>query len=113
MSEDKPSIGMPEVRFIGSCGTCPNCGSKSVRFKVPLESYIETEDLKLAKVVLDFTNPNYWLNTTVTTCAKCGYQFHLRDSNPNFFQGLEETKKKDGANPAKWSYKFEDYTEEK
>ncbi|MHA1149510.1 MAG: hypothetical protein ACTSR8_14845 [Promethearchaeota archaeon] len=112
MSEEKPSIGMPEVRFIGSCGKCPNCGSTSVRFKLPLESYIETENLKLNRVVLDFTNPNYWLNTTVTTCAECGFQFHLRDSNPNFYQGLEETKQKEGATPVKWSYKFDDYTEE-
>jgi len=111
MSKEE-GIGMPEVKYIGSCGTCPNCGSKSVRFKVPLESYIETKDLKLNKVVLDFSNPNYWLRTTVTTCAECGYQFHLRDHNENFFKGLEETRKKEGTEPNTWYYDFEDYKTE-
>lgn len=112
MSKETSGIGMPEVKFIGSCGKCPNCGSTSVRFKLPLESYIETEDLKLAKVVLDFSSPQYWLNTTVTTCAKCGYQFHLREHNPDFYQGLEETRRKQGEKPNKWYYEFESYKTE-
>ncbi len=68
MSEE--GIGMPEVRYIGSCGKCPNCGSTSVRFRLPLESYLETKEGKLAKVVLDFRQPTYWLNTTTTKCAE-------------------------------------------
>lgn len=114
MSDKKEDmgIGMPEVRYIGSCGKCPNCGSIDVRFKLPLESYIETKDGKLNKVILDFKEPNYWLNTTVTTCAKCGFQFHLREDNENFYQGLEETRQKEGTQPVKWSYDFESYKKE-
>jgi hypothetical protein len=107
MSEE--GMGMPEVKFIGSCGKCPNCGSTSVRFKLPLESYIETKDLKLNKVVLDFSSPQYWLQTTVTTCAKCGYQFHLRDNNDNFYKELQETRETEGTTPVKWSYDFDSY----
>ena len=114
MAEKKEDIGigMPEVKYVGSCGKCPNCGSTDVRFKLPLESYIETKNGKLAKVVVDFSSPQYWLKTTVTTCAACGFQFHLRDGNENFYQGLEETRKKEGTQPVKWSYDFNDYKTE-
>ncbi len=111
MSKEE-GIGMPEVEYIATCGKCPNCGSESVHFKIPLESYIETKGLRLSKVVLDFTKPNYWLNTTTTECVECGYQWHLRDSNPNFYKGLEETRQKQETRPVKWSYKFDTYTEE-
>ena len=112
--ENDIGIGMPEVKFIASCGKCPNCQSTDVQFKVPLESYLETKDGKLDKVVLDFSSPQYWLKTTVTTCAKCGYQFHLRDNpeNENFYQGIEETRQKEGTQPVKWSYDFESYKTE-
>ena len=112
MSEDKEGIGMPEVKYIASCGKCPNCGSTSVRFRLPLECYMETKDGKLNKVVLDFTNPSYWLKTTTTHCAECGYEFHLREHNENFYQGLEETRQKEGMSPNKWYYEFESYKTE-
>ena len=102
-------VGMPEVKFIASCGKCPNCGSTDVQFKLPLESFLETKDGKLNKVVLDFRSPQYWLKTTVTTCAKCGYQFHLRDNNENFYQGIEDTRQKEGTQPVIWYYDFESY----
>lgn len=111
MSEekDKEGIGLPEVRYIASCGKCPNCGSTSVRFKLPLECYLESKDLKLDKVVLDFTNPQYWLKTTTTQCAECGYEFHLRDTKDDFYKGLQETRKKEGQMPNKWYYNFKEY----
>lgn len=113
MSEesDNEGIGLPEIRYIASCGKCPNCGSTSVRFKLPLESYIETDDLELDKVVLDFTNPRYWLKTTTTKCSECGYEFHLRDHVDDFYKGLQETREKEGQMPNKWSYDFDNYTE--
>ena len=111
MSEEE-GIGMPEVKYIGSCGKCPNCGSTSVRFRIPLESYIETKDSKLYKVVLDFRNPTYWLKTTTTKCAKCGYEFHLRDHNDDFYKSLQETREKSGAKPNSWYYMFDDYKTE-
>ncbi len=107
--QEDNGIGMPEVRYIASCGKCPNCGSNSVRFRLPLECYLETKDGKLDKVVLDFSSPQYFLKETVTTCAKCGYQFHLRNHNENFYQGLEETRQKEGKGPIKWYYEFDSY----
>jgi len=112
MTEENEGIGMPEVRYIGSLGKCPNCGKSSVRFKLPLESYIETKDGKLNKVVLDFSSPQYWLKTTTTTCAYCGYEFHLRDNNDNFYKGLEEARQNEGTKPVKWYYEFESYKTE-
>ncbi len=109
VEENEIGIGMPEVKFIASCGKCPNCESTDVRFRVPLECYMETKDGKLDKVVLDFSSPQYWLKTTVTTCAKCGFQFHLRDTNDTFYQGIEETRQKEGTQPVIWSYDFESY----
>lgn len=108
-NEEEAGIGMPEVKYIASCGKCPNCGSTSVRFRLPLECYLETKDLKLAKVVLDFRNPQYWLKETVTRCANCGFEFHLRDHNENFYQGLQETREKEGTQPTVWWYEFDNY----
>ena len=68
-----PGIDMRQVKYIASIGHCPKCGSDSVKFRLPFESYLETKDKELIKVVLDFSSPQYWLKTTVTTCAKCGY----------------------------------------
>ncbi len=114
MAENKEKIGinMNQVKYIGKVGECPNCGSTSVRFRLPLECYLETENKKLNKVVLDFSRPQYWLKTTVTTCAKCGYQFHLRNHNNEFYMGLEESKNDKGDDYVKWSYKFDDYQSE-
>jgi len=112
MTEEESGIGMPEVKYIGSCGKCPNCGSTSVRFSLPLESYLETKDGKLNKVVLNFSSPQYWLKTTTTKCANCGYEFHLRDHNDNFYNGLEEARKTQGTKPVKWYYNFDDYKTE-
>jgi hypothetical protein len=105
-------IGMPEVKYIASCGKCPNCGSTSVRFKVPLESYLETKDGILNRVVLDFSSPQYWLKTTTTKCAYCGYEFHLRNHNEDFYKGLQETRQKEGTQPVKWFYDFDSYKTE-
>ena len=105
-------IGMPEVKYIAACGKCPNCGSTSVRFKLPLESYMETKDGKLDKVVLDFTSPQYWLKTTTTKCSYCGYEFHLRNHNEQFYNGLQETRQKEGNQPVKWYYDFDSYKTE-
>lgn len=113
MSDDeKAGIGMPEVKFIASLGKCPNCGSESVRFRIPLESYLETEGKELKKVVLDFSNPKYWLKTTTTHCVECGYEFHLRDNNEDFYKGLQETREREGTSPNKWYYDFESYKTE-
>jgi 5-methylcytosine-specific restriction endonuclease McrA len=106
---EKIGIGMRQVRYIASTGKCPHCGSKDVSFKLPLECYIETKSLKPNKVVLDFTNPQYWLKETTTKCAYCGYEFHLRDHNETFYKGLEESKKDKGDNPSKWYYNFDSY----
>jgi hypothetical protein len=110
--EKKEGIGLPEVKYIASVGKCPNCGSTSVRFRLPLESYIETKDLKLNKVVLDFSNPQYWLKTTTTHCAVCGYEFHLRDHVDDFYKGLQEVREQEGDMPNKWYYQFEEYKTE-
>ena len=109
MSEENSGIGMRQVKYIASCGTCPNCNSTSVKFKLPLECHLETKDKKLSKVVLDFRTPQYWLNTTVTTCADCGFQFHLREHNESFYQDLEKSKQDDGDNPNMWYYDFDTY----
>jgi hypothetical protein len=63
-------------------------------------------------VVLDFRTPTYWLNTTTTKCAECGYEFHLRDHNENFYKELQETREKQGTRPNIWYYMFEDYKTE-
>ena len=113
MSNDKKEgIGLPEVKYIASVGKCPNCGSESVRFKLPLECYLETKDRKLNKVVLDFSNPQYWLKTTTTQCADCGYEFHLREVTDDFYQGLQEVREREGEIPNKWYYQFNDYKTE-
>lgn len=62
--------------------------------------------------MLDFTNPRYWLKTTTTKCVECGYEFHLRDHVEDFYKGLQETREEKGQMPNKWSYNFDDYTEE-
>ena len=67
---------------------------------------------KLSKVVLDFSSPQYWLNETVTVCAVCKFEFHLRDNNDDFYTGLEASKKAEGDNPTKWSYDFDSYKPE-
>jgi len=111
MSEEKIGVGMRQVKYIASCGKCPNCGSTSVKFKLPLECFMETKDGKLDKVVLAFRHPPYWLKTTVTTCARCSYQFHLRDHNEKFYQGLETSKQDEGDNLNVWYYNFDEYKE--
>ena len=108
----KIGIDMRQVKYIASAGHCPKCGSNSVKFRLPFESYLETRDNKLNKVVLDFSNPQNWLRKTVTTCAKCGHKFHLRDDNDKFYQGLEASKNDEGDSPTKWSYDFESYKQE-
>lgn len=114
MPEDKKyGIGMKQVKFIGSIGRCPACGSKDVKFSLPFEAHLRTENGKLAKVVLDFGNPQYWLNTTMTKCANCSFEFHLRDVYDDFYKGLEASKNDPGDNPVVWSYDFDKFTVEK
>ncbi|MHA1682162.1 MAG: hypothetical protein ACTSUE_14590 [Promethearchaeota archaeon] len=107
--ENNYGIGINQVRYIGSCGKCPACGSKDVKFSLPFEAHLETKDGVLDRVVLDFSNPQYWLKVTMTRCAVCGFEFHLRDQKEDFYQGLEESYKKDGENPNKWYYEFDTY----
>ena len=111
-NDKKIGIDMRQVKYIASVGHCPKCGSDSVKFRLPFESYLETKDNKLNKIVLDFSNPQYWLRKTVTTCIKCGYKFHLRDHNSEFYQGLEASKNDEGDSSIKWSYDFESYNQE-
>lgn len=103
------SISLKEVEFIASVGKCPKCGSTNVKFDLPLECHLETKDGKLNRVVLDFTNPNYWLKQTVTHCLDCGVAFHLRDVDPNFYQGLKDVQDREEDSPAKWAYEFYDF----
>ena len=111
-NDKKIGIDMRQVKYIASIGHCPKCGSDSVKFRLPFESYLETKDNKPNKVVLNFSNPQYWLRKTVTTCVKCGHKFHLRDDNDKFYQGLEASKNDEGDSPTKWSYDFESYKQE-
>ena len=108
----KTGIDMRQVKYIASVGHCPNCGSDSVKFRLPLECYLETKDKELNKVVLDFSSPQYWLKTTKSTCVDCGQEFHLRDHNVEFYQGLEASKNDEGDSSIKWSYDFESYKQE-
>ncbi|MBD3353049.1 MAG: hypothetical protein GF364_16330 [Candidatus Lokiarchaeota archaeon] len=115
MSDEKKKygIGMKQVKYIGSCGRCPACGSRDVKFSLPFEAHLRTVDGKLSKVVLDFRNPQYWLNTTMTKCANCSFEFHLRDVVDDFYKGLEASKQDSGENPAVWSYEFDNFKVEK
>ncbi|MHA1819862.1 MAG: hypothetical protein ACTSU2_02570 [Promethearchaeota archaeon] len=109
--KDEPKFGitMNEVKYIASVGKCPVCGSRNVQFSLPFECRLETEDGKLKRVVLDFSNPQYWLKVTMTKCSYCGVEFHLRDSNDKFYEGLEETAKKSQGSPKVWYYDFDDF----
>jgi ssDNA-binding Zn-finger/Zn-ribbon topoisomerase 1 len=111
-NDKKIGIDMRQVKYIASIGHCPKCGSNSVKFRLPFESYLATKDNNLDKVVLDFSNPQYWLRKTVTTCLECGHKFHLRDHNNEFYQGLEASKNDEGDSSVKWSYDFESYKQE-
>ncbi len=106
------SIGMKQVKYIGSCGHCPTCGSKDVKFSLPFEAHLRTKNGKLDSVVLDFTNPQYWLKKTMTKCALCGFEFHLRDVKDDFYTGLEASNKDEGVNHVKWHYDFDTYKTE-
>jgi hypothetical protein len=111
-NDKKPGIDMRQVKYIASVGHCPKCGSDSVKFRLPFESYLETKDKELIKVVLDFSSPQNWLRKTVTTCVECGHKFHLRDDNNDFYQGLEKSKNEEGNSSIKWSYDFNSYKQE-
>ncbi|MFX0103245.1 MAG: hypothetical protein ACFFCS_27010 [Candidatus Hodarchaeota archaeon] len=108
-NNQQEGIGLNQVKYIGTCGRCPACGSKDVQFKLPFEARLETKDGILNRVVLDFTNPQYWLKTTMTKCSHCGFEFHLRDQNDNFYKGLQDSYADEGPNPNIWYYDFDTY----
>ncbi len=106
------SIGLKQVKYIGSCGRCPACGSKDVKFSLPFEAHLRTKDGKLDRVVLDFTNPAYFLKKTMTRCASCNFEFHLRDVKEDFYIGLEASNQDEGENHSKWYYEFDSFKTE-
>ena len=38
----KSGIDMRQLKYIASVGHCPKCGSDSVKFRIPFESYLES-----------------------------------------------------------------------
>ncbi|MHA1729652.1 MAG: hypothetical protein ACTSWY_13125 [Promethearchaeota archaeon] len=110
MSNNKKiSISIDQIRFIASTAKCPKCGSKDVQFNLPFECHLKTKNGKLDKVVLDFTNPAYWLKTTMTKCSGCGFEFHLREHNEEFYNDLEKSFKKKKEDINKFYYDFDSY----
>lgn len=112
VEKKKISISIDQIRYISSVGKCPKCGSQDVEFSLPYECHIRTINGKISKVVLDFTNPSYWLTTTKTKCAKCAFEFHLSEHNEEFYSGLEESFKIKKEEIDKFFYDFDSYKKE-
>ena len=99
-------FGIKQIRFIGKIAKCPMCSSIDIQFKLPFEARLESIKGEVAKIVLDFSNPKYWLKTTMSKCSNCNYEFHLRDHYEKFDEELEKASETEGENLSKWYYDF-------
>lgn len=102
-------ITIDQIKYIASVAKCPKCGSKDVKFDIPFESRLETKDGKLNSVVMDFSNPSYFLTNTHTTCLKCSFKFHLHEHDDQFYQGLEKSFKDKKEDVSVFYYEFDSY----
>ena len=102
-------FGIKQIKYIGAVAKCPMCSSTDIQFKLPFEARIETVKGEVKKLVLDFSNPTYWLKTTMSKCSSCNYEFHLRDHYDNFDEGLDKASDDEGDNISKWYYDFDSF----